>query len=86
MGSLLSKDMMYPSLKEMTEQYPKWLEENKAKLSKEDLERSVRQMGSFSGTETNGTLLWRYELQLGLMQEAVAEYDKETPEDPDEVG
>jgi peroxin-19 len=65
MGSLLSKDMMYPSLKEMTDKYPVWLEENGAGLPTEERER--------------------YQMQLGLMQDAVKEYDSETPADSDEA-
>eukprot|EP00041_Stephanoeca_diplocostata_P036590 m.1341635 g.1341635 ORF g.1341635 m.1341635 type:complete len:344 (+) comp24896_c0_seq1:68-1099(+) len=32
MESLFSKDILYPSLKEVSEQYPKWLKENQPKL------------------------------------------------------
>jgi len=45
MGSLLSKDMMYPSLKEMCEKYPKWLKDNEGKVSDEDRERYQKQLG-----------------------------------------
>lgn len=44
MGSLLSKEMMYPSLKEMSDKYPGWLEENKASLSASDLEGYSKQL------------------------------------------
>jgi peroxin-19 len=44
MGSLLSKDMLYPSLKEMCEKYPVWLEENKSKLDSQTLERYETQL------------------------------------------
>ncbi|XP_034233960.1 peroxisomal biogenesis factor 19 isoform X2 [Thrips palmi] len=44
MKSLLSKEMMLPSFKELAEKYPAWLEENKSKLSEEDLKRYTAQL------------------------------------------
>lgn len=44
MGSLLSKEMMYPSLKEMAEKYPVWLDANKASLTSEDSNRYSAQL------------------------------------------
>ncbi|XP_065055998.1 peroxisomal biogenesis factor 19-like [Rhopilema esculentum] len=41
--TLLSKDILYPSLKEMQAKYPTWLKENKTKLSEDDYGRYVRQ-------------------------------------------
>jgi len=36
MGQLLSKDLMYEPMKQVTELFPEWLQENKSKLSEED--------------------------------------------------
>ena len=36
MENLLSKDLLYPSLKELKENYPSWLSDNEEKLSQED--------------------------------------------------
>ncbi|XP_017154176.1 peroxisomal biogenesis factor 19 [Drosophila miranda] len=44
MQSLLSAEILLPSIKEMLEKYPKYLEENDAKLSAEDKERYQKQM------------------------------------------
>lgn len=44
MLALLSKEMLLPSFKEMSEKYPAWLEENKSKLSEEDLKRYTAQL------------------------------------------
>lgn len=41
MQSLLSAEILLPSIKELLEKYPKYLEENDAKLSAEDKERWV---------------------------------------------
>ncbi|XP_071842795.1 peroxisomal biogenesis factor 19-like [Apostichopus japonicus] len=46
MENLLSKDVLYPSLKEVTDKYPQWLEENKGKLSESDYERYCKQQGT----------------------------------------
>lgn len=43
MTNLLSKDILYPSLKEIEGRYPAWLEENRSKLSKEELHRFSKQ-------------------------------------------
>lgn len=43
MQSLLSKEVLYPSLKEILEKFPGWLQENDQKLSKEDKERFIKQ-------------------------------------------
>ncbi|KAK9275121.1 hypothetical protein L1049_022380 [Liquidambar formosana] len=37
MQQLLSKEILHEPVKEIGERYPKWLEEHKASLSKEDL-------------------------------------------------
>ncbi|XP_009605553.1 peroxisome biogenesis protein 19-1 [Nicotiana tabacum] len=39
MQQLLSKEILHEPMKEIEERYPKWLEDNKAKLSTEDYER-----------------------------------------------
>ena len=44
MQSLLSKDVLYPSLKDLTERYPQWLEEKKETLPSEDLQRYTKQL------------------------------------------
>lgn len=45
MQNLLSKDILYPALKELTEKYPLWLDQNSSSLSDEDLERFEKQLG-----------------------------------------
>ncbi|AWP03682.1 putative peroxisomal biogenesis factor 19 [Scophthalmus maximus] len=43
MQNLLSKEVLYPSLKEITTKYPEWLEANKPSLSAEDYQRYEQQ-------------------------------------------
>ncbi|CAL8343192.1 unnamed protein product [Merluccius merluccius] len=43
MQNLLSKEVLYPSLKEITDKYPEWLESNKPSLSQEDYRRYQQQ-------------------------------------------
>ncbi|KAG5228926.1 peroxisomal protein [Salix suchowensis] len=43
MQQLLSKEILYEPMKEIGERYPKWLEEHKASLNKEDHERYSHQ-------------------------------------------
>ncbi|CAM8877649.1 unnamed protein product [Rhodiola kirilowii] len=43
MQQLLSKEILYEPMKEIGERYPKWLEDHKANLSKEDYERYSHQ-------------------------------------------
>lgn len=43
MQSLLSKEVLYPSLKDILEKYPAWIEDNKDKVSAEELERYKKQ-------------------------------------------
>ncbi|XP_026739727.1 peroxisomal biogenesis factor 19 [Trichoplusia ni] len=43
MQSLLSKEVLYPSLKELVDKYPAWIEENKGKLEQAELERFEKQ-------------------------------------------
>ncbi|ALC38066.1 Pex19 [Drosophila busckii] len=44
MQSLLSAEILLPSIKELLEKYPKYLEENDSKLSAEDKERYQKQL------------------------------------------
>lgn len=44
MGTLLSKEMLYPSLTDIRDKYPEWLEQNDAKLSDEDRQRFGKQL------------------------------------------
>ncbi|XP_073825197.1 peroxisomal biogenesis factor 19 [Musca autumnalis] len=44
MQSLLSAEILLPSIKELLEKYPKYLEENASKLSAEDKERYEKQL------------------------------------------
>ncbi|XP_055593549.1 peroxisomal biogenesis factor 19 [Uranotaenia lowii] len=44
MQSLLSAEVLLPSLKDLTEKYPSWLRENGEKISKEDKERYEKQL------------------------------------------
>ncbi|KAL7879344.1 hypothetical protein SRHO_G00015980 [Serrasalmus rhombeus] len=43
MQNLLSKDVLYPSLKEITEKYPEWLNSNRQSLPPEELHRYQQQ-------------------------------------------
>lgn len=43
MKTLLSKEVLYPSLKEISQKYPKWLEENEGKTDKELIENYTLQ-------------------------------------------
>lgn len=42
MQSLLSAEVLLPSLKELQDKYPTWLEENKDKISDDDRQRCER--------------------------------------------
>lgn len=44
MQSLLSAEVLLPSLKDLTEKYPGWLQENGEKIPKEDKERYEKQL------------------------------------------
>lgn len=43
MQQLLSKEVLYEPMKEIGERYPKWLEDNKSKLSQEEYDRYYHQ-------------------------------------------
>ncbi|NWU93773.1 PEX19 factor, partial [Upupa epops] len=45
MQSLLSRDVLYPSLKEITEKYPEWLRQHQATLPAKEYERYRAQLG-----------------------------------------
>jgi len=45
MQSLLSAEVLLPSLKDLVDKYPKWLEDNATKLSQEDKEKYTKQLG-----------------------------------------
>lgn len=44
MQSLLSKEVLYPSLKDILEKFPTWLEENASKITPEEKERYEKQI------------------------------------------
>lgn len=44
MQKLLSKEILYPTLKEVLDKYPAWLEEHKATLSSSDLQKYTKQL------------------------------------------
>ncbi|KAJ9595728.1 hypothetical protein L9F63_013091 [Diploptera punctata] len=43
MQSLLSKEILYPALKDIVDKYPAWLEENKSKLEPSEFDRFSKQ-------------------------------------------
>lgn len=47
MQSLLSAEVLLPSLKELLDKYPAWFDENKDKISAEDKERYSKQQELF---------------------------------------
>ncbi|KAL5208598.1 hypothetical protein ABZP36_033033 [Zizania latifolia] len=44
MQQLLSKEILYEPMKDIVEKYPKWLEDNKSKISKEEYKRYQNQL------------------------------------------
>lgn len=44
MQQLLSKEILHEPMKDIVEKYPKWLEDNKDKISKEEYERYNNQL------------------------------------------
>jgi peroxin-19 len=78
MQSLLSKDVLYPSLKDILDKFPDWLEKNKDTLSKEDADRYDSQkklmqevcgeLESEKETDSDEQKKERFEKVLGLMQ------------------
>ncbi len=39
MQTLLSKDLLYPAVKDLADRYPDWLAENRQKLAEEEFDR-----------------------------------------------
>ncbi|XP_012670853.1 peroxisomal biogenesis factor 19 [Clupea harengus] len=72
MQNLLSKEVLYPSLKEITEKYPEWLNSNKESLPPEEFNRYEQQhkiMGDIcSQFEKDGDQESAFENILELMQ------------------
>uniref|UniRef100_A0A8C3USE7 Peroxisomal biogenesis factor 19 n=1 Tax=Catharus ustulatus TaxID=91951 RepID=A0A8C3USE7_CATUS len=79
MESLLSKDVLYPSLKEITEKYPEWLRQHEDSLSPEQRERFRAQQALMlricaelereRPEEPEGQRRERFETLLDLMQQ-----------------
>lgn len=76
---LLSKEILYPSLKELVDKYPEWLEEKKTSLSPNDLQRFNKQLELMrqvccelekeKNEDTKETKKKRFESVISLMQE-----------------
>ncbi|XP_063991805.1 peroxisomal biogenesis factor 19 [Diachasmimorpha longicaudata] len=79
MQSLLTKEILYPSLKELVDQYPTWLDQKKDSLSQEDLTRFTKQFGLMQQVcgelekekedDSEATKKAQFNKILGLMQE-----------------
>lgn len=79
MQNLLSKDVLYPALKDLREKYPAWLQENKASLSSEEFARYDRQYHLVCGicseyeaestSDPDDVKKKRFDKLLGLMQQ-----------------
>lgn len=41
---LVSKEMLYPSLKELADKYPEWIEGKKGTISSPDLQKCTKQL------------------------------------------
>ena len=77
MSSILSKDVLYPSLKDVAGRYPAWLEENGDGLSSDDRERYVKQHRLMVDVcavfeEEEGDATGRQERVFALMQQMQA--------------
>jgi peroxin-19 len=82
MKSLLSKDVLYPSLKDISTQYPAWLETNRDKISHEEFNRYDRQYRLMSSivqefeaekpTDEDEVQRRRFERVLEIMQQMQA--------------
>ncbi|XP_042749356.1 peroxisomal biogenesis factor 19-like, partial [Lagopus leucura] len=76
---LLSRDVLYPSLKEITDKYPEWLQRHRAALPEEQYERYRAQHGVMSRIcqqleaerpeDSEGDRRARFEAVLELMQQ-----------------
>ncbi|XP_051849626.1 peroxisomal biogenesis factor 19 isoform X1 [Antechinus flavipes] len=79
MQNLLSKDVLYPSLKEITEKYPEWLQSHREALPPEQFEKYQEQhnvMGKIceqfekeTAADSEATQKARFEMVLDLMQQ-----------------
>lgn len=79
MQSLLSKEILYPSLKELVDKYPEWLEQVKDTLPSADLQRYTKQLELMQkvcselekekDTDTDETKKRRFDTILSLMQD-----------------
>ncbi|EDL94679.1 rCG20208, isoform CRA_a [Rattus norvegicus] len=79
MQNLLSKDVLYPSLKEITEKYPEWLQSHQESIPPEQFEKYQQQhsvMGKIceqfeaeTPTDSEATHRARFEAVLDLMQQ-----------------
>lgn len=79
MQNLLSRDVLYPSLKDITEKYPEWLQSHRESLSAEQFEKYQAQhnvMGKIceqfeaeSPADSEATQKARFETVLDLMQQ-----------------
>lgn len=79
MQSFLSKDVLYPSLKDITEKYPVWIEENKNTLPEADYDNYNKQFNLMKDvcveyeketeTDSEETKKKRFMKILGLMEE-----------------
>lgn len=76
---LLSKEILYPSLKELVDKYPEWLEERKTRISSGDLQRFTKQLELMrqvctelekeKDDDTETIKKERFDLVMSLMQE-----------------
>ncbi|XP_077989792.1 peroxisomal biogenesis factor 19-like [Glandiceps talaboti] len=82
MKNLLSKEVIYPSMKEIVEKYPQWLEENKEKTNTEDYSRYQKQFDmmrqlcneyeSESSTDSEDVKKQRFDRIMIMVQEMEA--------------
>ncbi|XP_053971488.1 peroxisomal biogenesis factor 19 [Hylaeus volcanicus] len=76
---LLSKEILYPSMKELVDKYPEWLEEKKTTISSSELERFNKQLQLMQqicselekekDEDTEEIKRKRFEMIISLMQE-----------------
>ncbi|XP_034827518.1 peroxisomal biogenesis factor 19 [Maniola hyperantus] len=79
MQSLLSKEVLYPSLKELVDKYPTWLADNKGKIEQSEYERFEKQQSLMQQvcaelepeqeTDAEDVKRKRFETVLKLMQQ-----------------
>jgi peroxin-19 len=85
MGTLLSKDVLYPSIKELCNQYPEWLRSHEDSLSPEDRARYGKQLEIMTAIctefEGQGEEMEKQERILQLMQKL-----QECGQPPDDLG